>query len=75
MKMTYYEDSDTLSIELVSAASASTESLSENLTVDRDQEGRIVAIDLEHAGRYLDRQIMDATGRFVVEGQRVPGAL
>jgi len=72
MRMTYYRDTDTLSIELLPGTSVVTEPISENLTVDRDATGRILTIDIEHAGSYLDREAPDAAGRFTVQGQRIP---
>lgn len=49
MKVSYFEDTDTLYIELREAAVAETRDLDENTLIDVDTQGRMVAITIEHA--------------------------
>jgi uncharacterized protein YuzE len=49
MKLRYFEDTDTLYIELRNGAVAETRDLDENTLIDVDAQGRMVAITIEHA--------------------------
>ena len=49
MKICYFEDTDTLYIELREAAVAETRDLDENTLIDMDDRGRMVAMTIEHA--------------------------
>jgi len=49
MKVKYFEDTDTLHVELSDSEVAQTEELNENLYVDLDSEGRVVSLTIEHA--------------------------
>ena len=49
MKVRYFEDTDTLYIELRDDAVAETRDLDENTLIDVDAQGRMVAITIEHA--------------------------
>jgi len=49
MKVRYFEDTDTLYIELRDGAVAETRDLDENTLLDVDHQGRMVAITIEHA--------------------------
>ena len=49
MKIRYFEDTDTLYIELREAAVAETRDLDENTRIDMDDQGRMVAMTIEHA--------------------------
>lgn len=49
MKVTYFQDTDTLYIELRAAPVAETRDLNENTTLDLDGEGNLCAITVEHA--------------------------
>lgn len=49
MKIRYFEDTDTLFIELRDGAATETLDLDENTLIDVDAEGRMVAITIEHA--------------------------
>lgn len=66
MKITYFEDTDTLLLELAGRDVRETREVSEDVYVDLDAEGRVVGITVEHArGR-------DELSRFTFEhlGQR-----
>lgn len=49
MKLRYFEDTDTLHIELRDAAVADTRDLDESTLIDVDDKGRLIAITIEHA--------------------------
>lgn len=49
MKIQYFEDTDTLYIELRPAAVAETRDLDENTLLDLDDKGNVCAITVEHA--------------------------
>lgn len=49
MKVTYYQDTDTLHIEFKSAAIEETRDLDENTILDLDAAGNICAMTIEHA--------------------------
>ena len=49
MRIRYFEDTDTLLIELKDAPASETRDLDENTVVDLDAQGNVCAITLEHA--------------------------
>jgi uncharacterized protein YuzE len=49
MKIRYFEDTDTLYIELKAGAAAETRDLDDNTVVDVDADGQMLAITIEHA--------------------------
>jgi uncharacterized protein YuzE len=49
MKVRYFEDTDTLYIELRDGAVAESRDLDENTLIDVDDQGRMVDITIEHA--------------------------
>ena len=49
MKITYFQDTDTLYIELRAAEVAETKDLDENTLLDLDSQGNICGITIEHA--------------------------
>ncbi len=49
MKIKYFEDTDTLLIELKSGPVSETRDLDENTLLDLDDQGRVLAITIEHA--------------------------
>ena len=49
MKITYFQDTDTLYIEFRTAEVAETKDLDENTLLDVDREGNICGITIEHA--------------------------
>jgi len=50
MKIKYFPSTDTLHIELYPAEVNETRDLDEDTLLDLDQEGRLCAITIEHAG-------------------------
>jgi len=49
MKVSYFEDTDTLYIELRGGVVAESRDLDENTVVDMDDQGDMLAITIEHA--------------------------
>ena len=49
MKIKYFEDTDTLLIELKSGPVSETRDLDESTVLDLDDQGRVLAITIEHA--------------------------
>lgn len=49
MRVRYFEDTDTLYIELRDATVAETRDVDENTLIDVDEQGCMVAITIEHA--------------------------
>lgn len=54
MKMSYFEDTDTLYIEFKEDSVVETKDLDENTVLDIDQNGQVVALTLEHASTRTD---------------------
>ncbi len=54
MKITYFQDTDTLYLEFNDHPIVTTQELNENTLVELDQQGDICAITLEHAGKLTD---------------------
>ncbi|HMH53459.1 MAG TPA: DUF2283 domain-containing protein [Candidatus Acidoferrum sp.] len=49
MKVTYFQDTDTLYIEFKAGSVAETKDLDENTQLDIDGQGKICALTIEHA--------------------------
>ena len=54
MKMSYYDDTDTLYIEFSESDIAETKELDENTLLEVDSAGQIVGITVEHASQRTD---------------------
>ena len=54
MKITYFQDTDTLHIEFRSSAVAETRELDENTLLDIDPQGNLCDLTLEHARERAD---------------------
>ncbi len=54
MKVSYFEDTDTLYLELHAGPVGETRDLDENTVIDVDDSGRICAITFEHASERTD---------------------
>jgi uncharacterized protein YuzE len=62
MKMSYFEDTDTLYIEFKSAEVAETQDLDQDTILDLDDAGQMVAITIEHASQRADISNISLTG-------------
>jgi uncharacterized protein YuzE len=54
MKLNYYQDTDSLYIDLSPAVSSNSKEIGDGFVVDFDQAGRIVGIDIQQASEHLD---------------------
>jgi uncharacterized protein YuzE len=54
MRVKYFEDTDTTLVELSANPPVETQELNEDVYIDLDNEGRVVSITIEHAGRSAD---------------------
>jgi uncharacterized protein YuzE len=54
MKMSYFDDTDTLYIEFKEAEVTETKDLDEDTLLDLDQSGHIISITVEHASERTD---------------------
>jgi len=62
MKMSYFEDTDTLYIELCDCEVAETKDLNANTYLDLDPDGNVIAITVEHASTRADLHKVTLTG-------------
>lgn len=62
MKVSYFEDTDTLYIELQQADIKESKDLDENTILDIDSEGNIVAITMERASTRTDVHNLTLSG-------------
>ena len=62
MKMSYFEDTDTLYIEFREDSVVETKDLDKNTILDLDAEGNIIAITLEHASNRTDIHQLSLSG-------------
>ena len=53
MKLNYYQDTDSLYIDLSEKPSVDSVEISEGIVVDYDSEGNIVGIDIDNASKKL----------------------
>jgi uncharacterized protein YuzE len=54
MKLSYYEETDSLYIDLSASPSVDSREISDDLVVDYGEDGRIVGLDIQHASQSLD---------------------
>jgi uncharacterized protein YuzE len=54
MKLHYYEDTDSLYIDLSAALSCDSKEVADGLVVDYDETGHVVGIDIQHASERID---------------------
>ena len=54
MKMSYFQDTDTLYIEFKEADVVETKDLDENIILDLDTAGNVISITVEHASDRTD---------------------
>jgi len=62
MKISYFEDTDTLYIELTSARVYETTDLNEDTILDISQNGQVLAITIEHASQRTDLKELKVSG-------------
>jgi uncharacterized protein YuzE len=54
MKIQYFPETDTLAIELTSKSVASTDAITDDLILDYDSQGKVVAITIDNYSRNVD---------------------
>ncbi len=54
MKLHYYEETDSLYIDLSASPSVDSREISDDLVIDYGEDGRIVGLDIQHASTCLD---------------------
>ncbi|NNC54897.1 MAG: DUF2283 domain-containing protein [Pseudomonadales bacterium] len=62
MKLSYFQETDTLLIEFRSTAVFETKDMDENTLLDLDAEGNILAITIEHASERTDVHQLTLSG-------------
>lgn len=62
MKMSYFDDTDTLYIEFKQDSVVETKDLDQNTILDLDASGNIVAITVEHASERTDVSQLTLSG-------------
>ena len=61
MKFDYYQDTDSLYIELSAKEVAETHEVAPNIVFDYDKEGNVVGIDIyQHASMFIDLDSLEA---------------
>ncbi len=54
MKIVYSKDVDAIYIEFLPGAISESDSISENIIIDYNEEGKIVGIEILNASKYMD---------------------
>jgi len=62
MKMSYFEDTDTLYIEFKNSDISESKDLDENTILDLDKNNNIIALTVEHASTRTDIQNLTLSG-------------
>ena len=62
MKMSYFEDTDTLYIEFKNSEVSESKDLDENTILDLDKNNEIIALTVEHASSRTDIQNLTLSG-------------
>ena len=62
MKLSYFDDTDTLYIELNEASVVESRELDENTMLDYDATGKVVSITFEHASERADIHHLSLSG-------------
>ncbi len=65
--VTYFGETDTLSVDLASRPAAEAEEVAEDVIVDFDSDGNVVGFTIEHASRLLGPAL---SGRRVAKAQK-----
>jgi uncharacterized protein YuzE len=62
MKIQYFSETDTLAIELTTKPIAATDSITDDLILDYDSEGKVVAITLDNYSKNVDTLNLQTLG-------------
>ena len=63
----YFDETDTLSVDLASRPAVEAEEIAEDVTIDYDSDGNVVGFTIEHASRLLGPAL---SGRRAVKAQK-----
>jgi uncharacterized protein YuzE len=61
LRLNYYEETDSLYIDLSAGTSVDSREVEDGLVLDFDAAGRIVGIDVQHASERLDLRTVETT--------------
>lgn len=62
MRVSYFDDTDTLYIEFIDARIHETRELDDNTLLDIDEQGRLCALTVEHASRRANLEHITVQG-------------
>lgn len=62
MKILYFEDTDTLSIEFNAGPSVDTDEIAQGVTVDYDNNGQVISIDFDLASKKMNLEAIEVLG-------------
>jgi uncharacterized protein YuzE len=62
VKLHYYPETDSLYVEFQRRPSVDTREIAPDVRLDLDAEGRPVGLDIDHASRVLDLDILETEG-------------
>ncbi|MGF1538482.1 MAG: DUF2283 domain-containing protein [Elainellaceae cyanobacterium] len=68
MRIQYFPETDTLAIELTNRSVDSTNAISEDLILDYDDQGKLVAITLDNCSKNVDSVNLQALNLPVLKG-------
>ena len=60
MKLNYYEETDSLYIDLSEKSSIDSREVADGVVLDFDENGHLVGIDIDHASRIVDLKSLEA---------------
>ncbi|MEA3305916.1 MAG: DUF2283 domain-containing protein [Candidatus Omnitrophota bacterium] len=61
MRLNYYEETDSLYIDLSSKTSIETREISPGINLDYDKQGEVIGIDIDNASKKLDLKDLTLT--------------
>ncbi len=63
MKLHYYPETDSAYVEFSRKPGAETREVADGLNIDLGAEGELIGIEIEHASKYLDSAVIQASNR------------
>jgi uncharacterized protein YuzE len=70
MRFRYYEDTDSLYIDLADRASVDSREVAPDVVIDLDAQGRIVGIEIQHASAFVDLSRLESDSLPVARASR-----
>lgn len=62
MKFNYYDETDSLYIDLSEKKSVDSKEIAEGVVLDLDSEGHVVGIDIDHASTFVNLSKLETKG-------------